>query len=96
MRTTRSEVEAVFKLWVSAVGGRVAKSYKDVGAYRLDHNSIYGGYGIERIRNEQGGVSAVTGVRLSAYPFVCSLRAGMRTIEELLMNTKSPSAAERG
>ena len=90
MKTTRKEVEGVFGFWVSCIGGRVATSYNDVGAYRLDHNSIYGGYTIERICNEGGGVSQPIGAdRLSAYYFVAALRKAMRTVEELRLNARS-------
>lgn len=81
MRTTKAEVEGVFKLWVASIGGRIATSYNDQGAYRLDHASCYGGWQIERIDNERGGVSVVFG-RLTAYYFVAALRMGMRTLEQ--------------
>lgn len=87
MRTTRKEVEGVFKLWVAAVGGHVASSYSDVNGYRLDHNSVYGGYCIERICNESGGVSVVLDHRQSAYAFVTSLRMAMRSLEEARANS---------
>jgi hypothetical protein len=90
MRTTKAEVEGVFKLWINSVGGHVAKSYNDVGGYRLDHNNVYGGYQVIRISNAQGGQSdnVFLNTRLSAYPFVCALRAAMRSIEELRLNQK--------
>lgn len=81
MRTTKAEVIGVFKLWVSSIGGRIAESYNDEGAYRLDHAVCYGGWQVERIDNTMGGVSVVFG-RLSAYYFVAALRCGMRTLEQ--------------
>jgi hypothetical protein len=36
--------------------GRIATSYNDVGAYRLDHNGIYGGWNIEEIVTDGGGI----------------------------------------
>ena len=57
MRTTKKEVENSFKAFIKAINGKVATSYNDVGAYDLDHNSTYGGYVIERVHNEHGGVS---------------------------------------
>jgi len=86
MRTSRKEVEGVFRLWVEAIGGVQAKSYNDVGGYRLDFNSVYGGYEIERVCNEHGGVNVVTGGRLSATEFVSALRVSMRSIEEMRLN----------
>ena len=92
MRTTKSEVEAVFKNWVKAVDGHIAVDYKDVGGYRLDHNSIYGGYEIERICNAQGGVSVVMYQRLSAYYFVQALRLAIHSIEQQRLNSKTEVA----
>jgi hypothetical protein len=40
-----------------AMGGRVATSSSDVGGYVLDHNSVYGGWTIKRMSNEQGADS---------------------------------------
>jgi len=88
MRTTRKEVEGVFRLWLSAINGREAKSYNDVGGYQLDNNPVYGGYRVERIGNEHGGVADTFTTRLSAYYFVTALRVSMRSIEEMRLNTK--------
>lgn len=94
MRTTKSEVEAVFKLWVSGINGHVAKDYKDVGGYQLDHNGVYGGYQVVQICNERGGQSdnVFLNSRLTAYYFVSALRASMRSIEQLRLNLKSEVA----
>lgn len=88
MRTTKMEVIGVFRLWLAGINGREAKTYNDVGAYRLDHNAVYGGWRVERICNAQGGVSDVFNNRLSAYYFVCALRNAVRSIEEMRLNTK--------
>ena len=61
-RYTRKDAEAAFTRLISAIGGRVATKYNDVGAYRLDWNGVYGG-NIELISNEQGGVSQPFGVQ---------------------------------
>ena len=88
MRTTKKEVEAVFEMWVKAVGGHVAASYKDVDGYQLDHNSVYGGYCIVQIVNEQGGQSdsVFLNTRLPAYYFVQAMRAAIRTVEQVQLN----------
>lgn len=86
MRTTRKEVEGVFRLWVAAVGGHVGMAYSDVGGYILDHNSVYGGYCIEKIYNKFGGVYLVLEHRQSAYAFVTSLRMAMATISQFSIN----------
>lgn len=88
MRTTKHEIAGVFGLWVKAVGGRVAASYNDVGGYRLDHAACYGGYRIERIETESGGVSDVFTVRLPAGEFVTALRMAMRSLEVAQLNKR--------
>ena len=82
MRTTRKEIEGVFNLWVNSINGRIAKSYNDTGAYRLDYAACYGGYRVERICNASGGVSDIFNTRLPAWEFVTALRYAMRTLEE--------------
>ena len=86
MRTTKKEVYSVFQLWVKAIKSREAIDHKDVGAYRLDHNSVYGGWRVERICNERGGVEDVFSMRLPAWEFVTALRMSMRTLEALRLN----------
>ena len=80
-RITRKTVETVFARYVTeALDGCVATSYNDVGAYRLDYNSVYGGYAIERISNEQGGVSMPLGhTRFTASVFYEILHFGLNT-----------------
>jgi len=52
-RYSRKDAEMAFDRLVKAIGGRVATSYNDVGAYRLDYAGCYGGFNVERIINEQ-------------------------------------------
>lgn len=69
-RYSRKDATAAFHRLVHAIGGRVATSYNDVGAYRLDWNPTYGGGNIERIENAQGGVSQPWGAsRMNARAF---------------------------
>lgn len=56
MKTDKKAVEGMFKVFVKTIGGRVAESYNDEGAYRLDYVACYGGYNIEQIHNKAGGV----------------------------------------
>lgn len=65
-RTTRKTVETVFEYFLKAINGRKAKDYKDVDGYRLDYNPIYGGYVVEQIVNDGGGVSRPFGDRRRA------------------------------
>ena len=82
MRTTRKEVEGVFKLWLVYINGGIAEAYNNVNGYRLDYNSVYGGYRIEQVCNEHGGVRDVFATRLKTSEFVAALRVAMRSIEE--------------
>lgn len=83
MRTSRKEVEAVFKNWLLVTGLKQSKSYDDVGGYSLDYAPCYGGYDIERVCNKSGGVSMVFNNRQPAGIFVACLRAAIRTLEEM-------------
>jgi hypothetical protein len=75
MRTTKSEVQAVFERFCKVHGYRIATSYNDVGAYELDHAGIYGGYVINQIANEDGGLNQPFGSkRMRAEAFVDSMR----------------------
>lgn len=85
MRTTKAEVTAVFKLWVAAVGGHIAKDHTDVNGYMLDHNAVYGGWQINQIVNKHGGQSDNVFIlcRLTAFYFVQAMRGAIRSIEAL-------------
>ena len=60
MRTTRKDMDNSLIALTEALGKRIAKDYKDVGAWRLEYNSTYGGGRIEEIVNERGAVHDVT------------------------------------
>lgn len=60
-RTTRKQVEGIFAVFVNSIHGHVATDYNDVGGYSLDYASAYGGYRVERVENEQGGVTTPLG-----------------------------------
>jgi hypothetical protein len=80
---TRKDAEAAFDRLIKAIGGRVATSYKDVGAYRLDWNGTYGGGNIELIVSEGGGVSQPFGMqRRNAREFCDSVRFAMDALEQ--------------
>ena len=59
-RTAKSHVESAFRALCGALDKRIAESYNDVGAWRLDY---YQGWNIEEITNEQGGVRNPMGAR---------------------------------
>jgi hypothetical protein len=82
-RHTRKDAEAQFKRLVAAIGGRIAVDYKDVGAYRLDWNPIYGGGNIERIYNDKGAVTQPWGARrMNAREFSDFVYFSMNTLAE--------------
>lgn len=65
-RTTRKDVEGQFNRLLYLFNKRQARSYDDVGAWRLDYNSCYGGYVIEEIVTTSGGIT---------HPFKCYRRS---------------------
>jgi hypothetical protein len=80
-RYTRKDAEAAFTRLISAIGGRVATTYNDVGAYRLDWNGTYGGGNIELITSQSGGVSQPFGMqRRNAREFCDSVRFALDTL----------------
>ena len=62
-RGTKAQVDRVFARLLEVLGKRLAKSYKDVGGWQLDYNPTYGGYMIEEIHNDKGGVCTPMGQR---------------------------------
>ncbi len=61
MRVKESEVRAVFERFCKAHGFRMASTWNDVGGLKLDHNSVYGGWCINKIDNDGGGISCPFG-----------------------------------
>jgi hypothetical protein len=53
-RVKRSDLDSALARLCGELGTRVAKSYNDIGAWRID--KAYGGYTIEVIDNQSGGV----------------------------------------
>ena len=71
-----------FKRLCDALGKRVATDYKDVGAWRLDFISQYGGYSIEEIISETGAISHPFGhERLSGSEFYNFVNFSLRAIQ---------------
>ena len=62
-RITSRQVEGLFKTLATKCGHRVATTYGpiDIGAWRLDFNSVYGGWNLEEIVNSSGGVTLPLG-----------------------------------
>jgi hypothetical protein len=82
-RYTKNDAAAAFNRLVEMIGGRVAEKYNDVGAYRLDHAGVYGGFVIERIVNDGGGVSRPFGdMRRPAREFCYTINFALRVLEQ--------------
>jgi len=56
-RITNKQVEGLFRTLAAKCGRRISTRYNDVGAWQLDHNSVYGGWNIEEIVTSTGGIS---------------------------------------
>ena len=57
MRTSKRDLHAIFETFCRASGQPMARAYNDVGGLRLDYNSVYGGYVMEKIINASGAVT---------------------------------------
>jgi len=57
MKITKKDVKAMFARFNKALGKKEAESFKDVGSLILEHNSTYGGYKIEEVLSESGGIT---------------------------------------
>jgi hypothetical protein len=80
-RFTKKDVEGRFEMFAHACGKRIATSYNDVGAWRLDENTVYGGWNIEEIHNKGGGVSHPFGpMRHKSSEFVAMMSFAMDAI----------------
>lgn len=81
-RTSKQNVESTFKHFCNAFGFRPAESYNDVGGLELDCNNTYGGYVINEIHNEGGGVNQPFGSsRMKAGPFYDAMWLAIRAQE---------------
>ena len=82
-RYTRKDADAAFRILIAAIGGRVATAYDDVGAYRLDYAGCYGGFAIERITGDHGGVARPFGQRrYKAREFCAVVHFALEALEE--------------
>lgn len=82
MRYTRKDAEAAFERLCKATGHRIASSYDDIGAWELDYASEYGGYTVNEIVNDAGGVNRPLGdQRRSAREFCDAVYFAERVLE---------------
>jgi hypothetical protein len=61
-RYTKKDADKCLVRLAHAMGGRVAKSFDDVGGLRIDYEPIYGGVNVEEISNKSGGISQPFGI----------------------------------
>jgi len=81
-RYTKRDAQAAFERLMQATGKHPAASYKDVGGWVLDHNSIYGGYVVHEMFNENGAVSEpFGGRRRTAREFCDAVSFACRALE---------------
>lgn len=82
MRVTKELINNRFKDFIESIGGRVATNATDTGGYYLDKG--YGGYVINKVINDLGGVTCPWGYRrMSAKELLYTLDFGLNTTNEL-------------
>ena len=81
-RITTKQIYGAFRMWLQNIGGKEATSWNDVGGYRLDSNLIYGGWRIEHVMSDTGGVSEVNYGRMSNREFYDALHFSLATLRE--------------
>jgi hypothetical protein len=83
-RYTKKDAARCFQYLVRVTGNRVAKSYSDVGGWRLDCNPTYGGCNIEEISNPGGAVTLPLGYeRMRPREFCQAVHYAARSIAAL-------------
>ncbi len=70
MRYTKRDATIAFERLCETKNKRVATSYNDVGAWQLDCNHMYGGYRIEEIVNDSGGIKDIINIRMNTAHFI--------------------------
>jgi hypothetical protein len=80
-RITRKVVEKRFERWLEVMGLTKAEYVQGigftVGTYSLDHNSVYGGYQVERIFNTGGAIGVESGPRKTGAEMLAWLDGGI-------------------
>lgn len=98
-RITRKQVEHAFCLLAKSMGKSTGPAWSkssdgrnmgNVGVWMLDYNPVYGGYVIEEMDNEAGGVSQPFGAtRRSARDFVSACNFAMDAIRIASRETRA-------
>jgi hypothetical protein len=83
-RITRKNVEGMFETLCKVMGKRIATDYNDVGAWRLDYIACYGGWVIEEVCNEAGGIRhPIVDNRKGNRDMWEAMRFALRTLEAM-------------
>lgn len=91
MKVRKTVAQNRFIHLCDALGKRVAKSYSDVGGWRLDKG--FGGYSIEEISNSSGGVTHPFGPRRLSSSELCEAINMMLRAVQLDRLNGAPSAS---
>ena len=86
MRTSKKEIESAFRVWLGAIGGKYAETYNDVGGYTLDYNTTYGGWRIEQVTTDGGGIREINYGRMSSGEFKHALNLASESVREYRTN----------
>ena len=95
MHTTKKEIESAFRVWLGAIGGHHATSYGDIGGYSLDHNSVYGGWRIEQIQTDGGGIREINYGRMPSGEFKHALNLASESVREYRNNQTVRATLEK-
>lgn len=95
MRYTAKDARKAFGLLLNITGKRRAKSYNDVGAWRLGESTFYG-FNVEEIVNVNGGISHPLGmVGKSAREFCACVHFLRAAFEVKAKDEKEKTEAEK-
>ena len=72
-RYTRKDAEAAFDRLCQATGHRRATAWDDHGAWTLDYAACYGGFVVEEILSDSGGVTQPFGSRRHSAREFCQM-----------------------
>lgn len=81
-RYTITDARKAFTRLCELLNKRPATNYNDVGGWRLDNYTMYGGVNVEEVYNEQGGITHPLGaIRYTPREFCMMVDFVARSIE---------------
>lgn len=81
-RYTRKDAESALDRLCEATGNRRASAWNDVGGWQLDYAACYGGFVVNEVFNDGGGITQPFGsTRCSAREFCARVRFAIDAIE---------------